>query len=258
MPKTPKSEEDKKILCEIGKKIYEARIKAGIKAQRDLGEMINPDSASGQQTVQKWEAGTSEITLLNLIKLAKVLHLSLDELVMGTVDEVERKIEKKSTLREACEFLFLTLPKNTGATWSLSHSNLSLSGVPTFDVNEYPCINISIPMPPLVVYEISKDPPVKKMSISMYGKQMAQFADTVNRLNACPERIPEHVYKDLLSLVSTAPLSEFRSSCTPDFERAPQTVPSAESSTNLDVNPPSFEEAYRDQAELTKSTYAKK
>lgn len=100
MPKTPKSEEDKKILCEIGKKIYEARIKAGIKAQRDLGEMINPDSASGQQTVQKWEAGTSEITLLNLIKLAKVLHLSLDELVMGTVDEVERKIEKKSTLRE--------------------------------------------------------------------------------------------------------------------------------------------------------------
>lgn len=258
MPKTPKSEEDKKILCEIGKKIYEARIKAGIKAQRDLGEMINPDSASGQQTVQKWEAGTSEITLLNLIKLAKVLHLSLDELVMGTVDEVERKIEKKNTLREACEFLFLTLPKNTGATWSLSHSNLSLSGVPTFDVNEYPCINMSIPMPPLVVYEISKDPPVKKMSISMYGKQMATFADTVNRLNACPERIPEHVYKDLLSHVSTAPLSEFRSSCTPDFECAPQTVPSAESSTNLDVNLPSFEEAYRDQAELTKSTYAKK
>lgn len=255
MPKAKKTEEEKQILREVGRRIREARKKKGIKAAGKLGEMMNASLSSPQQSVSAWETGNREIGLLNLIKLAMALDISLDELVMGVVQEVKRKSKKKCTLRDACEFLFLTLPKATGATWSFSDKDLARKS--TFDVDEHPCINLTIPMPPYVVYELSKNPPSKKMHVGMCGKQMAIFADTVSLLNSCIDQQPVRAYNDALSHVSTIPLDKFQHKYDPEWRHEGESL--AASDINLaEIKLPSDEEAYRDQSELIKSIYAKK
>lgn len=96
---TPKqntrTEEEQRILWEIGNRIKLERKRAGIKSQTMLGERVG----SSQGVVSDWETGKAEIGVLSLIKLAKTLDISLDVLVMGRFKKLNER--QKRSIRSA-------------------------------------------------------------------------------------------------------------------------------------------------------------
>lgn len=65
---------------EIAKRIKEARIKADM-SQRELGELLGYEGANAQRTVTRWEHNERPVPLDKIRLLAKVLDLTLDDLI---------------------------------------------------------------------------------------------------------------------------------------------------------------------------------
>ena len=220
MPKAKKTEEDKQILREVGRRIFEARKKKGIKSAGKLGEMMNPSLSSPQQSVSAWETGSREIGLLNLIKLAMALDISLDELVMGAVDKVECNSAHRHTLRDTCEFLFKTipreLPKTLGATYGLSDEAPvpDNSGIPltnhVFELKSRPFIYVKIPLPIALTVpssRISMKLPTGFARLNQCGVEITRCTDSLVKLNTSGAAISEEIYRDVLSRVPNIPLN---------------------------------------------------
>lgn len=64
----------------IAEKIKQARIDAGY-TQQKFGELCGYEGASAQNTVQRWEYGTRPVPIEKLRIVAKILNLTLDDLV---------------------------------------------------------------------------------------------------------------------------------------------------------------------------------
>lgn len=209
---TPKqinrTEEDQKVLWEIGDRIEIARKRAGIKNQTILGEMVG----SSQGVVSDWETGKAEIGALSLIKLAKALNVSLDELVMGAVDKVERDPTRRHTLRDTCTFLFMTLPAATGATFSLVdvEKNSLYNSLNRFDCDKHPRVQLSIPLPVVTLHDTETGFPTGEVHLNECGREMAIFANEVLSLNACVRPQPADMYNRSLVNVPNTPLDTFR------------------------------------------------
>ncbi|MFA9413891.1 MULTISPECIES: helix-turn-helix domain-containing protein [unclassified Streptococcus] len=79
--------------------IFSEQLKQARKAknlsQEDLGNQL----FLSRQSISKWEKGDATPDLDNLVKLASILDLSLDELVLGKAPEVkiERIVEKSAS-----------------------------------------------------------------------------------------------------------------------------------------------------------------
>ena len=206
--KTNRTEEDQKVLWEIGDRIEIARKRAEIKNQTMLGEMVG----SSQGVVSDWETGKSEIGVLSLIKLAKALNISLDELVMGAVQEVERETKKEYTLRDTCEFLFMTLPAATGATFSLVdvEEKSLYNRLNRFDCDKHPRVQLSIPLPVVILHDPETSFPTGEVRLNECGREMAIFANEVRSLNACVRPQLADVYDRQLVNVPNTPLDTFR------------------------------------------------
>lgn len=209
---TPKqntrTEEEQRILWEIGNRIGLERKRAGIKSQTMLGERVG----SSQGVVSDWETGKAEIGVLSLIKLAKTLDISLDVLVMGAVQEVERETKKEYTLRDTCEFLFMTLPAATGATFSLVdvEEKSLYNRLNRFDCDKHPRVQLSIPLPVVILHDPETGFPTDEVRLNECGREMAIFANEVRSLNACVRPQLADVYDRQLVNVPNTPLDTFR------------------------------------------------
>lgn len=209
---TPKqntrTEEEQRILWEIGNRIGLERKRAGIKSQTMLGERVG----SSQGVVSDWETGKAEIGVLSLIKLAKTLDISLDVLVMGAVQEVERETKKEYTLRDTCEFLFMTLSAATGATFSLVdvEEKSLYNRLNRFDCDKHPRIQLSIPLPVVILHDPETGLPTSEVRLNECGREMAIFANEVRSLNACVRPQLADVYDRQLVNVPNTPLDTFR------------------------------------------------
>lgn len=214
--KTNRTEEDQKVLWEIGDRIEIARKRAEIKNQTILGEMVG----ASQGVVSDWETGKAEIGVLSLIKLAKALNISLDELVMGAVDKVECNSAQRHTLRDTCEFLFKTipreLPKTLGATYGLSDEALvsDNSGIPltnyVFELKSRPFIYVKIPLPIALTVpssRISMKLPTGFARLNQCGVEITRCTDSLVKLNTSGAAISEEIYRDVLSRVPNIPLN---------------------------------------------------
>lgn len=214
--KTNRTEEDQKVLWEIGDRIEIARKRAEIKNQTMLGEMVG----ASQGVVSDWETGKAEIGVLSLIKLAKALNISLDELVMGAVDKVEWNSAQRHTLRDTCEFLFKTipreLPKTLGATYGLSDEALvsDNSGIPltnyVFELKSRPFIYVKIPLPIALTVpssRISMKLPTGFARLNQCGVEITRCTDSLVKLNTSGAAISEEIYRDVLSRVPNIPLN---------------------------------------------------
>lgn len=214
--KTNRTEEDQKVLWEIGDRIEIARKRAEIKNQTMLGEMVG----ASQGVVSDWETGKAEIGVLSLIKLAKALNISLDELVMGAVDKVECNSAQRHTLRDTCEFLFKTipreLPKTLGATYGLSDEALvsDNSGIPltnyVFEIKSRPFIYVKIPLPVALTFpssRISMKLPTGYARLNQCGVEITRCTDSLVKLNTSGAAISEEIYRDVLSRVPNIPLN---------------------------------------------------
>ena len=78
---------------DFGSRIQEKRKEQGL-SQEALAEMLGVS----RQALGKWESGASFPTLENLVQLARIFHMSLDELITG---EEAQKTEEKSMPLEA-------------------------------------------------------------------------------------------------------------------------------------------------------------
>lgn len=214
--KTNRTEEDQKVLWEIGDRIKIARKRAEIKNQTILGEMVG----ASQGVVSDWETGKAEIGVLSLIKLAKALNISLDELVMGAVDKVECNSAQRHTLRDTCEFLFKTipreLPKTLGATYGLSDEALvsDNSSIPltnyVFELKSRPFIYVKIPLPIALTVpssRISMKLPTGFARLNQCGVEITRCTDSLVKLNTSGAAISEEIYRDVLSRVPNIPLN---------------------------------------------------
>lgn len=214
--KTNRTEEDQKVLWEIGDRIEIARKRAEIKNQTMLGEMVG----ASQGVVSDWETGKAEIGVLSLIKLAKALNISLDELVMGAVDKVECNSAQRHTLRDTCEFLFKTipreLPKTLGATYGLSDEALvsDNSSIPltnyVFELKSRPFIYVKIPLPIALTVpssRISMKLPTGFARLNQCGVEITRCTDSLVKLNTSGAAISEEIYRDVLSRVPNIPLN---------------------------------------------------
>lgn len=214
--KTNRTEEDQKVLWEIGDRIEIARKRAEIKNQTILGEMVG----ASQGVVSDWETGKAEIGVLSLIKLAKALNISLDELVMGAVDKVECNSAQRHTLRDTCEFLFKTipreLPKTLGATYGLSdealvsdNSSILLTNY-VFELKSRPFIYVKIPLPIALTVpssRISMKLPTGFARLNQCGVEITRCTDSLVKLNTSGAAISEEIYRDVLSRVPNIPLN---------------------------------------------------
>lgn len=207
--KTNRTKEDQKVLWEIGDRIEIARKRAEIKNQTMLGEMVG----ASQGVVSDWETGKAEIGVLSLIKLAKALNISLDVLVMGAVQEVERETKKEYTLRDTCEFLFMTLPAATGATFSLVdvEEKSLYNRLNRFDCDKHPRVQLSIPLPVVILHDPETGYPTGEVRLNECARKMAIFADTVAKLNESVKARTARYYEGSLSEVPNTPLVAFRS-----------------------------------------------
>lgn len=214
--KTNRTEEDQKVLWEIGDRIEIARKRAEIKNQTILGEMVG----ASQGVVSDWETGKAEIGVLSLIKLAKALNISLDELVMGAVDKVECNSAQRHTLRDTCEFLFKTipreLPKTLGATYGLSDEALvsDNSSIPltnyVFELKSRPFIYVKIPLPIALTVpssRISMKLPTGFAHLNQCGVEITRCTDSLVKLNTSGAAISEEIYRNVLSRVPNIPLN---------------------------------------------------
>lgn len=75
VPAKPSSEQ---LLAALGKRIVAYRKRKGW-TQSELGRRID----RRQETLSRWETGTTEPTILECVELARVLGVTLDELVLG-------------------------------------------------------------------------------------------------------------------------------------------------------------------------------
>lgn len=74
----PLSPSDERILRDMGKRIAAYRKRKGW-SQTDLGMRVD----RRQETISRWETGTTEPALLEIVALARVLGTTLDELILG-------------------------------------------------------------------------------------------------------------------------------------------------------------------------------
>ena len=68
----------------LGKRIKEARLKAGL-SQEKTAELLG----LSRQAVAKWESGRSAPSTANLLKLAALLQISVTELTGESLDETD-------------------------------------------------------------------------------------------------------------------------------------------------------------------------
>ena len=110
----------------IGEKIAALRKGKGW-TQAELGEKLGVSN----QAVSKWECGASSPDLSLIVPLAKLLHVTTDELLGMADDETdERKLEYDAF--RGCKFLSTITFQGTTAQWKniKTLSFLGLVGVP--------------------------------------------------------------------------------------------------------------------------------
>ena len=80
---------------EIGKKINQLRKLSGI-TQEQLAEKLNVS----RQTISKWESGGTTPDLDSVIKVSKIFHVSLDDLLLEGETDVTNKKGEQITLED--------------------------------------------------------------------------------------------------------------------------------------------------------------
>ncbi len=80
---------------EIGKKINQLRKLSGM-TQEQLAEKL----AVSRQTISKWELGGTSPDLESVVKVGKIFHVSLDDLLLEGEEHVENKREEQITLED--------------------------------------------------------------------------------------------------------------------------------------------------------------
>ena len=79
----------------LGKSIATARLNMGI-SQFELGKLVGVD----RKTISTYERGTRRIHGVTLLKVAKVLNLSLDQLIDIKEEPVDGRTRQARTLKE--------------------------------------------------------------------------------------------------------------------------------------------------------------
>ncbi len=91
---------------EFNNKLYELRKKKGL-SQEELAGKLNVS----RQTVSKWELGDSTPDMEKLIALSDLFEISLDELVLGKIQESAKEASGQSAFINSFEEKICT-PKN--------------------------------------------------------------------------------------------------------------------------------------------------
>lgn len=79
----------------LGEKIYQLRKMSGM-TQEQFAEKLNVS----RQTISKWESGSTSPDLESIVKLSKMFHVSLDDLLMEGDVNVTNKNEEQITLED--------------------------------------------------------------------------------------------------------------------------------------------------------------
>lgn len=199
------AEEENRLFIEIGKRIRDAREQAGL-----TSEQLADKLEISQSNISRWENAKYKITLPTLVKIANALDVSLDELIVGAARKVEKK--RPCTLRDTCEFLFMTLPAATGATFSLVdvEEKSLYNRLNRFDCDKHPRVQLSIPLPVVILHDPETGFPTGEVRLNECGREMAIFANEVRSLNACVRPQLADVYDRQLVNVPNTPLDTFR------------------------------------------------
>lgn len=80
---------------EIGNKLNQLRKLSGM-TQEQLAEKLNVS----RQTISKWESGGTSPDLESIVKVSKIFHVSLDDLLMEGDASVENKSNEQVTLED--------------------------------------------------------------------------------------------------------------------------------------------------------------
>lgn len=91
---------------EFNNKLYELRKKKGL-SQEELAGKLNVS----RQTVSKWELGDSTPDMEKLIALSDLFEISIDELVLGKIQESAKEASGQSAFINSFEEKICT-PKN--------------------------------------------------------------------------------------------------------------------------------------------------
>ena len=100
-------EEAYRIRCRLGNNIKRYRMKAGL-TQDELAELLELEYPA---TISRLESGRHWIRLYNLVKMAMVLHCTVDDLLIGdqpyqdNYKQYNRFLEVKSSIRKMLELL---------------------------------------------------------------------------------------------------------------------------------------------------------
>ena len=207
------AEEENRLFIEIGKRIRDAREQAGLTSEQ-LADKLDISHSN----ISRWENAKYKITLPTLVKIANALDVSLDELIVGAARKVEKK--RPCTLRDTCEFLFKTipreLPKTLGATYGLSDEALvsDNSSIPltnyVFELKSRPFIYVKIPLPIALTVpssRISMKLPTGFARLNQCGVEITRCTDSLVKLNTSGATISEEIYRDVLSRVPNIPLN---------------------------------------------------
>ena len=108
---------------EFNNKLYELRKQKGL-SQEELANKLNVS----RQTVSKWELGDSTPDMEKLTGLSDLFEISLDELVLGKVPEVQAQSIKVSNVAEAIEEKVLT-PRNKKRARKILKITLVIFGI---------------------------------------------------------------------------------------------------------------------------------
>ena len=83
------------VTMEIGNKIHQLRKISGM-TQEQLSEKLNVS----RQTISKWESGNTSPDLESIVKISKIFHVSLDDLLTEGDAKVTEKNNEKITLED--------------------------------------------------------------------------------------------------------------------------------------------------------------
>ena len=108
---------------EFNNKLYELRKQKGL-SQEELANKLNVS----RQTVSKWELGDSTPDMEKLTGLSDLFEISLDELVLGKVPEVQAQSIKVSNVAETIEEKVLT-PRNKKRARKILKITLVIFGI---------------------------------------------------------------------------------------------------------------------------------
>ena len=111
------------IPMEFNNKLYELRKQKGL-SQEELANKLNVS----RQTVSKWELGDSTPDMEKLTGLSDLFEISLDELVLGKVPEVQAQSIKVSNVAETIEEKVLT-PRNKKRARKILKITLVIFGI---------------------------------------------------------------------------------------------------------------------------------